>query len=104
VNTNPVVVRRIIQELARAGLLRTKLGKGGGSVLARPAGRIDLFQIYQAVRSDSVFDFNPARPNEKCPLSCRMKALLVPVFDSIDRALEEKLRKVKLEDLIRAVR
>lgn len=104
VNTNPVVVRRIIQDLVKGGLLRGKAGKGGGSELALPLEKINLFQIYQAVQKDSIFDFNPNAPAKHCPLSCRMKAMLEPVFESVDQGLAEKLKKIRLSDLIRELK
>ena len=104
VNTNPVVVRRIIQDLVRVGLLRGKPGKGGGSELALPPDKINLFQVYQAVQTGPLFDFNPNVPNKKCPLSCRMKELLEPVFESVDKGLEDNLKKIHIQDLIQDMR
>ncbi len=48
VNTNPVVVRRITGQLARAGLLRVHRGPGGAE-LSRPAEQITLDDIWAAV-------------------------------------------------------
>jgi DNA-binding IscR family transcriptional regulator len=48
VRTNPVVVRRISGQLARAGLVRVRRGVGGAA-LARPAATITLEDIWQAV-------------------------------------------------------
>ena len=52
VNTNPSVVRRILTLLARAGLTRARMGAGGGTVLARPAGEITLRDVYRAVECE----------------------------------------------------
>lgn len=100
VNTNPVVVRRIIQDLVKAGLLTGKAGKGGGSTLAKPAHKIDLYQIYQAVHKNSIFEYNPNDPNKSCPLSCKMKSILQPVFANVDHGLAKSLKDVKISDLM----
>ncbi len=50
VNTNPVVVRRITGQLARAGLLRVHRGRGGAE-LARPAAAITLNDVWTAVNA-----------------------------------------------------
>ena len=48
--THPVVLRRVLAKLKRAGLVSTRRGVGGGSVLARDAADIHLGEIYEAIR------------------------------------------------------
>ena len=52
--TNPVVLRRVLAKLQRAGLVETRRGAGGGSLLARPPETIHLRAAYEAVVEDSV--------------------------------------------------
>lgn len=40
--TSPVVLRRVLAKLQRAGLVHTQRGVGGGSLLAREASQITL--------------------------------------------------------------
>ena len=40
---------KVLQELARADLVRTYRGSGGGVALARPAAEITVRQVYEAV-------------------------------------------------------
>ena len=40
---------KVVQDLARAGLVRTQRGQQGGVMLARPAGRITVRDVYEAV-------------------------------------------------------
>jgi Rrf2 family protein len=40
---------KVVQELARAGLVRTLRGRQGGVVLARPPGEISVRDVYEAV-------------------------------------------------------
>lgn len=99
-NTNPVVVRRILSELQKAGLLMTESGRSGGARLARNAKTISLYEVYAAVDEGELFAYNPNDPNKKCSLSCKMKAVLMPVFEAANDALADKLRKIKLSDLV----
>src|SRR6266702_1445722 len=46
-NTSPVVIRGLLSRLSDAGLTRSQLGTGGGSLLARPAGKIKLLDVYE---------------------------------------------------------
>lgn len=40
---------KVLQDLARADLVRTYRGSGGGVALARPPGQITVRQVYEAV-------------------------------------------------------
>ena len=101
VRTNPVVVRRIIRALARAGVVATKEGKGGGARLARSPRRIPLLEIYRAVEDDgSVLAYNPNPPNRSCPVSCGIKDALAPVFGAVDDAVAHTLGKATLKDVL----
>ena len=40
---------KVVQDLARAGLVRTQRGQRGGVMLARPAARITVRDVYEAV-------------------------------------------------------
>jgi Rrf2 family protein len=40
---------KVLQSLARAGLVATERGPRGGARLARPAGEITLLEVYEAV-------------------------------------------------------
>ncbi|ASD62688.1 Rrf2 family transcriptional regulator [Bdellovibrio bacteriovorus] len=103
VNTNPVVVRRLMAELSKAGLLTCHQGKGGGVELARPAEKITLRDIYQAVGESDVFAFNPNRPNTRCPVSTSMAKLLTPVFSEVNDCVADQLKQTKLSDLVHKV-
>lgn len=98
-NTNPVVVRRILSELQKAGLLNTQAGRAGGASLARPASAISLHEVFAAVDDGELFAYNPNAPVKTCTLSCEMKSVLEPIFQSATSALADNLKKVKLADV-----
>jgi Rrf2 family protein len=103
INTNPVVVRRILSELQKAGLVSTESGRNGGALLSKPAGHITLYDVYAAVDEGTLFAYNPNDPNKTCSLSCKMKSVLTPVFQAANSALADKLKKIKLSDLVEEV-
>jgi len=49
VATNAVVIRRLLGQLARAGVVEASYGARGGFRLARPAAKISLRDVYAAV-------------------------------------------------------
>ncbi len=71
ISVNPVVIRRILGQLKKAGLADVKAGEGG-AFLIKDVSELTLFDIYQAV--DVVEDislFNSHKqPELKCPVDC----------------------------------
>lgn len=103
VNTNPVVVRRIVSELAKAGVIRSHQGKGGGLELSRDPGKITLYDVYQAMGCPPVFAFNPNEPNPDCPVSSRMVDVLTPVFSYVQEGIRDRLESITLQDLVQEI-
>ena len=55
-DTNPVVLRRIIADLSKAGLVTTRRGAGGGVSLANNPEDITLGQVADVIEADMTFD------------------------------------------------
>ncbi len=51
VGTNPAFLRAVIGRLREAELVVTRLGAGGGALLARPAHAVTLLDVYRATES-----------------------------------------------------
>lgn len=100
VRVNPVVIRRILQNLKAAGLIEVKAGSGGAQLTKRPDD-ITLYDVYKAVDSvgDSIFRFHES-PNPSCPVGRNIHAVLDGHLDDAQTALENELRKVTLRDLL----
>jgi hypothetical protein len=54
-NTNPVVVRRLFSLMTIAGLIRARLGPGGGFELVQLANDITLRDVFTALESGELF-------------------------------------------------
>jgi len=103
VRTNPVVIRRLLIRLHRAGLVEAHLGKSGGARLARRPESITLLDIFRATEGGSPFALPDKPENRACAVSCAMKPLLASVLAETDRAISRSLEKVRLSDLVRKV-
>ena len=100
VNTNPVVIRRLVSRLARAGLVRTERGKSGGFSLARSAKTISLLDIYRAVMADTeLVPLHENPENRKCAVSCKVRGALSAHLDRAQNVYESELEKVMLADI-----
>jgi Rrf2 family protein len=103
INTNPVVVRRLLCDLRRAGLIVTIKGAGGGAKLSRAPRGITLAEVYQAVSGSPAFSQHRHPPNPRCPVGRRIQEVLGEVFTSAQTALEEALARRTLADVLETV-
>src|ERR1051325_2789471 len=104
VNTNPVIIRRLLLSLQRARLVETRKGAGSGSRLSRSPGRINLAEIYRAVEDVEPFATPSRKPNAACPVGYCIRKTLDKVFASAQNALERDLEKTSLSSVIGAVK
>lgn len=103
VNTNPVVIRRILSALAKAGLVRSLRGSVGGSVLARHPGAITLLEISRAVEEDEAPALHHRPPNPACPVGRSIQPVLVWVLDRAEAAREAVLANTLLSEVVTQV-
>ena len=100
VNTNPVVIRRMLCELAEDKLVVSQTGSTGGSRLARNPEQITLLDVYRAVESADVFSLHPKRPNQRCPVGSGIGTVLEEVRTEIDSAIEHVLGRITVGDVV----
>ncbi len=103
VNTNPVVIRRLLCNLQEADLVVSHKGASGGTRLAKEAESINLNDIYEAVSHGEVFSLHRQKPNQDCPVGKNIEAVLCNLQKDIDRAIKEKLVRYTLADVIEYV-
>jgi DNA-binding IscR family transcriptional regulator len=99
IGTNPVVVRRIAGNLARAGLISVQRGPGGAR-LARPAAEITLGDVWRAIHPEreKLIRVHP-RTNPQDPVGRAMPGLLRTRFDAAERSLLDNLACTTVSDL-----
>ncbi len=104
VNTNPVVIRRILGLLGKAGLVSTTEGAGGGTTLARAAKQITLGTVYRAVEPGDLFGATRNEPNPMCPVGRCVQGVLKRHLERFEVALEDEMDKVTVADVVAEVR
>ena len=105
VNVNPVVIRRLLQQLKAAGLIRVARGSGGAS-FARSPEEITLLDIYQAVEcveNGKLFHFHE-NPNASCPVGRNIHHILDGKLYRIQKAMENEMAAITLADVLRDAR
>jgi Rrf2 family protein len=103
VNTNPVVIRRLLSQLRTAGLVVTQKGSSGGAMLCCPPETIALDRVYRAVETKPSFGTHRQKPNQRCPVGAGIERVLGEVFSSAQSALESELARRTLADVLHAM-
>ncbi|MHC3471038.1 Rrf2 family transcriptional regulator [Streptomyces sp. 7R007] len=103
VNTNPVVIRRLLSELRKAGLVESRRGAGAGWMLCRDLASITLLDVHEAIAAGPVFALHPSTPDPECVVGHGMGPALASVYDGVEAAVRRELAKTTLEDVLRDV-
>ena len=101
INVNPVVIRRLLQQLKKAGIISVKRGSGGASI-ERPLQDITLLDVYRAVEpleNGELFHFHE-NPNVLCPVGKNIHKIMDHRLQDIQNAMEDQMRSVTLDDII----
>src|SRR5574341_555129 len=101
VNTNPVVIRRILGALRGAHLVASQPGTGGGWTLTRRPNEITLRHVYRAVEDAPLFAMPLRPPNAHCDIGRNIQEILDRYFTDAERAMEERLAAVTLAEVMR---
>lgn len=102
-NTNPVVVRRILAALKRAGIARSVRGTSGGSTLARRPADITLADIAQAAEAPEAPPLPHRAPNPQCPVGRTIQPILAGILERAEVARLAELRVHTLAEVLARV-
>lgn len=101
VNANPVVIRRLLQQLKSAGIVIVTRGSGGAKI-ARPLENITLLDIYHAVEcvdEGELFHFHE-NPNSKCLIGKNIHNVLDQRLDQIQSVMEREMAGITMQDIM----
>jgi Rrf2 family protein len=97
VNTNPVVIRRLLGSLRAAGIVDSKPGAGGGWTLLMDPAKITLLDILRAVEPRSeLFALHRAEPNTECPCGQYIVSVLSEVYDKVQDGMTHQLDAITI--------
>lgn len=101
VNTNPVVIRRILGQLKSAELVSVKAGSGGASLI-KPLSDISLLQVYKAVavvEEGALFSIHE-EPNPACVVGANIQVVLELILGRAQEAMEQVLAEITMAELV----
>jgi DNA-binding IscR family transcriptional regulator len=96
IDTNPVVVRRIMAGLREQGYVRSEKGHGGGWTLACDQSKVTLRDIYTALGSPSLLAIGNRTEASGCLIEQAVNAALNQAFEDAEALLLARLGQVTL--------
>lgn len=103
VNTNAVVVRRLLGLLRKRRIVTSQPGREGGWRLTRDPDSITLLDVRRAVNESSPFAMHRQPPNPACPVGRRIQSALARVYTRAELAMEAELARTTVLQLLRSV-
>jgi len=98
-DTNPVVIRRVMSGLREQGYVRSEKGHGGGWTLAPGWQQITLRQIYDALGEPSILAIGNRTEAPGCLVEQAVNAALAKAFADAEALLLNELGQVTLGQL-----
>jgi len=101
VGTNPVIIRRVLGQLKKAGLVTVRAGSGGAR-LVKGLGEIALLDVYRAVdvvAEGKLFHIHE-EPNPQCEVGANIQAVLELLLTRAQEAMEGVLAGITMEELV----
>lgn len=102
VNTNPVVIRRVVCALAARGLVVSQTGAAGGTRLARAPEQITLLEVYEAVEGGGLVALHRRPPDRRCPVGMHIEDVLARVLREAEDAFAGVLARISVADVLAA--
>jgi len=100
IRTNPVVVRRLLAQLTRQGLVMVKQGAGGGARLTRTPEQITLSDIYLALGEGPLFQVPLLGETHECAVGRSVGPVLTGILLRAEKGLLAQLQATTLSDVI----
>ena len=98
-NTNPVVVRRIMSSLREAGYVTSAKGHGGGWALAKSLDDITLYDIHAILGESSLFTIGLTDENNHCLIEKGVNQAIGDVLSEAEQLVIERFKQVTLRQL-----
>ncbi|QEH37419.1 Putative HTH-type transcriptional regulator YwnA [Aquisphaera giovannonii] len=104
VNTNPVVIRRLLGTLREAGIVDSRTGVGGGWTLRVEPERITLLDILHALEPrEEPFGLHHSKPNPECPCGQHIVSVLCETYEEVRDAKARVLKGITVADITRKI-
>jgi Rrf2 family protein len=105
VNTNPVVIRRLLGLFREAGYVESKNGVGGGWLLVTDPRRITLLDVLESVEpQNDVFALHRCEPNQECLVGCNIQGILTEIYADVQKDVADRLARSTIASVVEKVK
>lgn len=98
-NTNPVVVRRMMSGLRKGGIVAAERGQNGGWRLLKDLDHISLLDIYRALDEPTIFNIGTAVDSTTCLVEKAVDANLQNTLDAAEMLILERFDRIKVSEI-----
>lgn len=98
-STNPVVVRRTMALLRKAGYVTSAKGHNGGWQLAKPLANITLLDVHLALGESSVFTIGLTDEHNHCVIEQAVNNALRDVMNEAEALMLQRFGQITLDKL-----
>lgn len=98
--TNPVVVRRAMGALRKAGIVASARGHAGGWSIACDLNTVTLRQLHEALGEPAIFAIGNRNEEPQCLVEQSVNTVLDDAFDEAESLLMRRFAGVTLADLV----
>ena len=98
---NAVIVRNVLGQLRKAGIVETRQGSGGAH-MAKALDEVTLYDIYKAVEcidDEGLFHFHE-NPNVECPVGRNIHRAMDGRLAAAQTALENELKSTTIAQVV----
>ena len=100
VDTNAVVIRRIMRKFVKHGLVAVRMGTGGGSSLIKSPEEISLADIYNSLEEDALFQVPELGNEHPCSMGRVVRPVLEGIFGGVEGEMKVRLEEISLKDVM----
>ncbi|MFZ2593793.1 MAG: Rrf2 family transcriptional regulator [Minisyncoccia bacterium] len=97
--TNPVVVRRIMAALREKGFVISEKGHGGGWQLSCDVKKVSLYDIYTMIGSPAFFAMGNRTDSPLCRIESAVNKVTLSAFLEAENTLLKRFRHITLAEL-----
>lgn len=105
INTNPVVVRRIIAKLKSAGLIGVRAGAGGTFLLksSTEINLLDVFNAVEVIEDNHLFNCH-TDSNCECSIASNIHSVLSEILIDAQLSMQNVLKAISLSQVANSIK